>query len=269
MSNPFSLEGKNIIITGCAGILGRHFSKAALEMGASLAMIDRDKDGLLKLQDEYSSHFKNKIKSYVCDLTQYQEVKNTVEKIISDFGQIHVLHNNAAGKTKNVDDFFEPYETFNPDVWKEIMDINLNSMFYMSQLVGRHMAEKKSGSIIQTASIYGVVAPDQRIYKGSFYFNREISSPAVYSASKAAVIGLSSYLSAYWGHCGVRVNTITPGGVQSGQNQTFLDNYSKRVPLGRMAKESDLLGAFIYLASDASSYVTGQNIIVDGGLTVW
>ena len=131
------------------------------------------------------------------------------------------------------------------------------------------MKKKIAGSIIQTASIYGVVAPDQRIYEGSRYLDRQISSPAVYSASKAAVIGLSNYLAAYWGHLGIRVNTITPGGMESGQNETFKNKYSARVPLNRMGNANELLGALIYLASDASSYVSGQNIIVDGGLTVW
>lgn len=125
------------------------------------------------------------------------------------------------------------------------------------------------GSIIQTASIYGIVSPDKRIYKKSFYLGQEISSPAVYTASKAAIIGLTKYLAAYWGDKGIRVNSITPGGVDSGQNDIFKQNYSNRVPLERMAQADEMIGALIYLASDASSYVTGQNIIIDGGLTTW
>src|SRR5690606_25978900 len=123
--------------------------------------------------------------------------------------------------------------------------------------------------IIHTASIYGVVAPDQRIYEGSLYMGRQINTPAVYSASKAGVIGLSNYLAAYWAKDNIRVNVLTPGGIESGQNETFRNKYSNRVPLGRMGEANELHGALLYLASDASSYVTGQNMIVDGGLSCW
>jgi NAD(P)-dependent dehydrogenase (short-subunit alcohol dehydrogenase family) len=125
------------------------------------------------------------------------------------------------------------------------------------------------GSIIQTASIYGIVAPDQRIYEGSEYHGRPINTPAVYSASKAGVIGLTRHLATYWAERGVRVNTLTPGGVSSGQNSEFSRRYAARVPLGRMAEADDMVGAAVFLASDASLYVTGQNIVVDGGLSAW
>ena len=125
------------------------------------------------------------------------------------------------------------------------------------------------GSIIQTSSIYGLAAPDQRIYSGSSYLGREINTPAVYTTSKAAVIGLTNHLATYWADKGIRVNTITPGGMESGQNEEFKWNYSKRVPMNRMGNPDEIVGAVIYLASNASSYVTGQNIVVDGGLTCW
>jgi NAD(P)-dependent dehydrogenase (short-subunit alcohol dehydrogenase family) len=125
------------------------------------------------------------------------------------------------------------------------------------------------GSIIQTASIYGIVSSDKRIYEGSFYLNRQISNPAVYSTSKAAVVGLTRYLAANWGDVGIRVNALVPGGVESGQNEAFKTRYSARVPLGRMAKADEMVGALIYLASDASSYVTGHCLVVDGGLSAW
>jgi NAD(P)-dependent dehydrogenase (short-subunit alcohol dehydrogenase family) len=150
------------------------------------------------------------------------------------------------------------------------MSVNVDAMFLMAKYVGKHMVSKNiKGSVIQTSSIYGVVAPDQSIYEGSHYLGGKINTPAVYSTSKAAVIGLTQYLSTYWGPKGIRVNTITPGGIQSGQNDVFLERYSRKVPLGRMGKAEELVGALIFLASDASSYVTGQNIIVDGGFTVW
>ena len=143
-------------------------------------------------------------------------------------------------------------------------------VFLMAQAFGHEMVKAgRGGSIIQTASIYGHVAPDQRIYEGSEYEGRAINTPAVYTASKAGVIGLTKYLACYWGDKNIRVNTLTPGGVESGQNEEFKKRYSARTPLGRMADADDMVGAAVYLASDASRYVTGQNIIVDGGLSCW
>jgi len=150
------------------------------------------------------------------------------------------------------------------------MAVNVDGMFLVAQAIGKQMVfQGKGGSIIQTASIYGVMAPDHRIYEGSYYLERQINTPAVYTASKAAVIGLTKHLATYWAEKGIRVNTLTPGGTESGQNDEFKRRYAARIPLGRMANASEMVGALLYLASDASSYVTGQNIIVDGGLECW
>jgi NAD(P)-dependent dehydrogenase (short-subunit alcohol dehydrogenase family) len=150
------------------------------------------------------------------------------------------------------------------------MSVNIDGMFLMAKKCGKHMLDHgKGGSIVQTASIYGIMAPDQRIYENSEYMGVEINTPAVYSASKGAVIALSRYLAAYWGSKNIRVNTLTPGGVESGQNEEFTSRYSERVPMGRMAHANEMVGALVYLASDASSYVNGQNIVVDGGLSSW
>ncbi len=140
----------------------------------------------------------------------------------------------------------------------------------MAQAVGNSMiAKDNGGSIIQTSSIYGILGPDHRVYEGATMDGKQMGTRAVYSFSKAGVIGLTKYLATYWADKNIRVNTLTPGGVENGQNKRFIEQYSNRVPLGRMAKKDDLVGALIFLASDASSYVTGQNIIVDGGLQSW
>ena len=149
------------------------------------------------------------------------------------------------------------------------MAVNLDGMFNAAQVFGGRMAERGYGAIVQTASIYGLMAPDQRIYEGSEYLGRAINTPAVYTASKAGVIGLTKHLATYWAAKGVRVNTLTPGGVESGQNETFKARYSARIPLGRMAKADEMVGTMLFLVSDAASYVTGQNIAVDGGLSAW
>ena len=145
------------------------------------------------------------------------------------------------------------------------MTVNIDGMFLVAQALGGRMAARGRGSIVQTASIYGIVAPDQRIYEGSEYLGRPINTPAVYSASKAAVVGLTRHLAAYWAGRGVRANCLVPGGVESGQNEAFKARYGARVPLGRMARAEEMVGAALYLASDASSYVTGQVVGVDGG----
>jgi NAD(P)-dependent dehydrogenase (short-subunit alcohol dehydrogenase family) len=184
-----------------------------------------------------------------------------------------VLHNNAAAKNRDLHDFFAPFEEVSLAAWREVMAVNIDGMFLVAQAVGRLMVEQGvGGSIIQTASTYGVVGPDQRIYDGRTYDGRKMSSPAVYSTSKAAVIGLTRYLATYWAPQRIRVNSLTPGGIDdeaSKVDAAFGAIYSSRVPLGRMAAADDMVGAVVYLASDAASYVTGHNLVVDGGWTTW
>jgi NAD(P)-dependent dehydrogenase (short-subunit alcohol dehydrogenase family) len=266
----FDLHGKTAIVTGGAGILGRRFCAGLAEFGADVAVIDIDAKAAKDIAGGLIEQFGVKSIGIGCDITKPDSVKDIVEQVVSSLGNIHILHNNAASKSDDLDAFFAPFEEYSLKQWREIMAVNIDGMFLVAQAVGKHMVERgDGGSIIQTSSIYGIMAPDQRIYEGSFHMDRSINTPAVYSTSKAAVIGLTKYLAAYWADKGIRVNTLTPGGVESGQNETFKQRYSARIPLGRMAKADEMVSALIYLASDASSYVTGQNIIVDGGLTVW
>jgi len=267
--DKFSLKGKTAIVTGGAGILGRNFCFGLAEAGARVAVVDINLQGAQQVAEKIN-HMDGVAIAFQCDLTSEQSVENMVERVVEEFETIDILHNNAAGKSSDLNAFFEPFEEYSLNQWKEIMSTNIDSMFLVAKHVGKIMKNQGTGgSIIQTSSIYGVMGPDNRIYEGSFYLNRQINTPAVYSASKAGVIGLTRYLATYWAKDNIRVNTITPGGVESGQNEMFLKNYGERVPLGRMAKEEEMVGALIYLASDASSYVTGQNIIIDGGLSAW
>lgn len=266
----FDLNGKTAIVTGGAGILGRRFCSGLAEFGANVAVVDIDAKQAKDVAYWLMDRFPVKSIGIDCDITNPDSVKKMVKQVASEIGNIHILHNNAAAKSDDLDAFFAPFGEYSIGQWRKIMSVNIDGMFLVAQAVSKHMAEHgKGGSIIQTASIYGIVAPDQRIYKGSFYIDRPINTPAVYSTSKAAVIGLTKYLSTYLAIKGIRVNTLTPGGVESGQNETFKQRYSERIPLGRMACADEMVCALIYLASDASSYVTGQNIIVDGGLTAW
>ena len=268
--NIFSLAGKIVLVTGGAGLLGKVFCHALADAGASVAIVDIDETAAKLAASQIAKSTSTKTLGFTCDVSSPESVGSMVTDVINNFGRIDVLVNNAATKSSNVDEFFQPFEEFSLQTWREVMAVNVDGMFLVAQAVGKQMKlQGNGGSIIQTSSIYGVVAPDQRIYEGSEYNGRPINTPAVYCASKAAVNGLTSYLSTYWATNGIRVNSLTPGGIESGQNEVFKQNYANRVPLARMGEASELVGALIYLASDSSSYVTGQNIIVDGGLSAW
>jgi NAD(P)-dependent dehydrogenase (short-subunit alcohol dehydrogenase family) len=270
-SNPFDLAGRTAVVTGGGGILGKGFCEVLAAHGARVAVLDRDVEAATRTAEAIRESVTGaELLALSCDVADAGQVADAVGQIVARFGGIDILHNNAATKTGDLQKFFDPFETYGLQTWREVMSVNIDGMFLMAQAVGRQMlVQGRGGSIIQTASIYGVVAPDQRIYEGSQYMGRPINTPAVYAASKSAVVGLSMYLAAYWGDKGIRVNTLTPGGVESGQNDTFSKRYSARVPLGRMAEAGEMESALLFLASDASSYITGQNLIVDGGLTCW
>jgi len=263
----FDLRGKVAIVTGGAGILGEHFCIGLAELGADVAIVDLKSERASEIAKAISKRFDVKVLGYGCDVSDPMSVKATVQKVVKDFGKINILHNNAAGKSTDLDAFFASFEEYSLDQWRNIMSVNIDGMFLVAQAVGKQMIKQgMGGSIIQTSSIYGVMAPDNSIYEDSFYLGRQINTPAVYTVSKAAVIGLTKHLATYWAEEGIRVNTLTPGGTESGQNDEFKRRYSARIPMKRMADPSEMVGALLYLASDASSYVTGHNIIVDGGL---
>lgn len=262
--------GKNVIVTGATGILGEVICHALATSGAQVCALDLSAQKCSELASNLPTPKKQTHIGISCNIADPDEVQISVQQAVNAFGQIHGLLNNAATKTDSLEAFFEPFETYALETWREVMSVNIDGMFLMAQAVGKHMVENKvSGSIVQTASIYGVIAPDQRIYEGSQYMGRAINTPAVYSASKAAVLGFSQYLASYWGHNKIRVNSLTPGGVESGQNDVFSKKYSARVPLGRMAEKTDIAQAAVFLISDASTYMTGQNMIIDGGLSCW
>jgi len=266
----FDLSGKVSVVTGGAGILGSHFCRALAEAGSRVVIVDVNEDALGPLEAEINGRWRNSSIAIAADITQPSEVRRVVDFTVNHFGSIDVLHNNAASKGSNLDTYFDSFENYTIEQWREIMTANVDSMFLMAQAVGIQMkAQGRGGSIIQTASAYGIMAPDQRIYEGSWYMNRQINTPAVYSTSKAAVVGLSKFLATYWADYKIRVNTLVPGGTESGQNDEFKRRYGARVPLGRMAQPSEIVGAVLYLASDASRYVTGHSLVVDGGLNAW
>jgi len=266
----FDLTGKTAIVTGGAGILGRPFCRGLAEFGAQVIVIELDEEAAENFAQELTAEYGVKCRGLACDISSLEDVERMTARAVDEFGEINILHNNANAKSADLQALFAPFEDYSLDEWRRLMSVNLDGQFLMARVVGKQMVQQgKGGSIIQTASIYGIMAPDPRIYEGSEYMGVQINTPAVYTAAKAGVIGLTRHLATYWADKGIRVNSITPGGVESGQNETFKQKYAARIPLGRMGQADEMVGALVYLASDASSYMTGANLVVDGGLHAW
>ena len=268
ISDIFSLKEKVAVVTGALGLLGKQHCQALSEAGASVIVCDLNQSECAK----FASTLPALALGISADITNKKSVKDLRDKILSNYGKIDILVNNAAINDKFEDPLSameeSKFENYPLEMFKKSLDVNVTGMFLCSQIIGTEMADKGFGSIINIASTYGLVAPDQSIYeneKGEQTFYKS----AAYPVTKGAVISFTKFLAAYWGNKGVRVNTLTPGGVQNNQEEFFINNYSKRTPLGRMAHPTDYKGSLIFLASDASSYMTGANLIVDGGWTAW
>jgi NAD(P)-dependent dehydrogenase (short-subunit alcohol dehydrogenase family) len=266
----FELKGRTAIVTGGLGILGRRFCRGLADFGANVVVADLDEPAAAKFAEELTVGTGVGALGVGCNVADEASVERLVSRTVDRFGGIDILHNNAASKSSDLTKFFAPFEDYSLDEWRKVMAVNLDGMYLVAKHVGEQMvAQGRGGSIVQTASIYGIMASDKRIYEGSYYLGMQINNPAVYSASKAGVVGLTRWLATYWADKNIRVNCLVPGGVESGQNDTFKQRYAARVPMGRMANGDEMVGALVYLVSDASSYVTGHVLVVDGGLNAW
>lgn len=266
MTNLFSLKNKTAIVTGALGLLGKKHCEALAQAGANVVVADLDESGA----ETFAECLGEQHGGLKVDVTSEQSLKIARDKIITRYGSIDILVNNAA-----INDMFEnpgmakellAFENYPLDAFKKSLDVNITGVFLASQIFGSVMAEQGSGSIINIASTYGVVGPDQTIYRDECGEQTFYKSP-VYPVTKGAVVNFTRFLAAYWGNKGVRVNTLSPGGVENSQNEFFIQNYSAKTLLGRMAKPTDYQGALVFLASEASAYMTGANLIVDGGWT--
>lgn len=265
MPDAFSLRGRVAVVTGGAGLLGPRFAAALASHGAKVALVDKAA-AVKRTAAELKGAGEFPVSGYCADIRKPAAVLRLSRQVAEELGPADILVNNAAIKPAG---FFDPFEAYTLRAWEAVLSVNLTGAMNCSQVFGAEMARRGRGSIVNIASIYGVVGSDQRIYRNSRYLGRAINNPAAYSASKAGLLGLTRHLAAYWGRSGVRVNAVTPGGVGSGQNSAFTRRYSNRVPLGRMARPEEISGAVVFLAGPAASYITGQNLIVDGGLTAW
>lgn len=265
-----SLANKVAVVTGGAGLLGSVYCRALAAAGAQVIVADLAADRCHSLAESLNREFPSSSRSLGApvDLSDEKSIRAWARRILEQAPAVDILVNNAAVKSRH---FFAPLESFPLGDWDQVMRVNVTAMFLAIRELGPSMAARGTGSIINISSIYGMVGPDQRIYEGSWYeeMGGPINTPLVYSVTKGAVIALTRYMAAYWGPKGVRTNTLTPGGVASGQNKEFSDRYNAKVPLGRMARTDEMTGALLFLASDESSYVNGHNLVVDGGWTAW
>lgn len=268
----FSLKDKVAVVTGAGGQLGFEFSKTLAEAGASIAVVDLNASASQGTVDTLTKSGYNAV-AVPTDITQPNSVNAMVEKVISTYGRLDVLVNSAA-----LDPKFDPtalengiapgaFEDYPLADWNAAMNVNLTGMFLVTQACVKQMLKDKKGSIINICSTYGLNGPDQRIYIKDG--KRVAYKPVYYTVTKAGVLGFTQYLAAYYAETEIRVNALTPGGVFNNHEEYFVKNYSAKTILGRMARKDEMNGALLFLASDASSYMTGNNLIVDGGWTAW
>lgn len=262
------LDGEVCIVTGALGLIGRELSRALAEAGGRVVVTDLDGDACAARARELG----NGAIGVGADITDPASLERLRDAVLGEHDRIDVLVNNAA-----INDKFESpqaaaresqMEHYPLELWQRSMSVNVTGTFLACQVLGSVMASRGAGSIVNVASTYGMVAPDQKLYRKPDGTQPFYKSP-VYPTSKAAVLGFTRYLAAYWGPSGVRVNALSPGGVQAGQDEHFVAAYSARTPLGRMAAPSDYNGAIVFLASNASAYMNGANLVVDGGWTAW
>lgn len=273
----FDLTGRTALVVGGRGLLGRRFAAACHEFGANVVTADLTQVSLTAAHDCSDEALPDAVLQLDVDITNEASADAMVAEVLARFGSIDVLIFSVTAKPK---DFYKPYTQCSLEGWRTVLRAELDGAFVATQRVGRVMEEAGSGSIILISSMYGIVGNDQRIYQGSnlarLYAGaggdafEQIYSHGAYNTAKGGLIALSRYLAAYWGQAGIRVNCVSPGGVEHpGENEAFLAKYSARVPLERKARLDEISAAVVYLASDAASYVTGHNLVVDGGWTIW
>lgn len=257
----FDLEGKTIIITGACGLIGRAFCEAVAQHRGNIIVADIEQAKPAEFAAELSQRHKQKIKGFVLNVEDRNSVNHLKEFALKEFGKIDGLVNGHQNKSHLI---FEPFEKVSDDNWDKVVSVNLKGTFLTCQVIGSWMAENGGGSVVNIPSTYSVVAPNQNLYKGT-----SLGCPAAYSASKGGIDALSRYLASYWGAKKVRVNMITPHGVWNNHEEQFEKNFSNFSPMQRMSYSHEVASALVYLLSDASSYVTGANILNEGGWTVW
>jgi NAD(P)-dependent dehydrogenase (short-subunit alcohol dehydrogenase family) len=271
-SDPlFNVDGKIVVITGGMGQLGVTYATAFAKRGSKVAILDV-MNKPKTINHAFDEAVNNKeIMTYICDITRRRNIEVVLGEIEKNQGCPHVLINNAALDSPPDAPAAEvgPFETYPEASFDKVIEINVKGTFICCQVIGGRMAREGRGSVINVSSTYGILSPCQDIYEFRRKNGEEFYKPVAYSVSKSAVLNLTRYLATYWAKKGVRVNTLTPGGITNNQPDEFLEGYCVRVPMGRMAEDNEMVGAVVFLSSEASSYITGANLVVDGGWSAW
>jgi len=273
IQQKFDLTGRAALVTGGAGLLGTEFCRTLAEAGASVAILDLNASASQAAADSLMADGYTAL-GISADITQPDSVNLAVDKVLSAFGRIDILVNSAALDPKFDSEAMKrgitpgSFEDYPLDQWNAAMNVNLTGLFLITQACVKPMIAKgNKGSIINICSTYGLNGPDQRIYINDG--RRVAYKPVYYTVTKAGVLGFTRYLAAYYAGTEIRVNALTPGGIFNDHEEFFEKNYSAKTILGRMAEKDEMNGALLFLASDASSYMTGSNVVVDGGWTAW
>lgn len=270
----FDLTGKVAVITGGAGMLGEMHAEAITEAGGHSILVDINGNLAADKAKTISKKYGVDSMGIKADVTKKTEIETMLGAVIKRFGRVDILINNAAidpkVKAKNEDRSWSRLENFPLKQWNQEIAVGLTGAFLCSQVIGSEMAKRGGGVILNISSDLGIVAPDQRIYsKRGLPEEKQPVKPVSYSVVKSGLIGLTKYLATYWAGKNIRVNALCPGGIQAGQPTEFLEKLTFRIPMGRMAKKDEYKGAVLFLISDASSYMTGATLIIDGGRTSW
>lgn len=254
-----SMAKKNIVITGGCGLIGKEICRAVCEFDGNVIIADIDSDKGKRFSEELSASGKKAVFRRL-DINSENSCNEFIGSICNEFGTIHGLVNNAYPRNKS---YGKIYEDVDFQSWRENIDMHLNGYFNITHKISKVMQKQNLGNIVNMCSIYGVVGPDFSIYEGT-----KMTNPVEYAAIKGGLINLTRYLASYLGKNNIRVNAISPGGIIDNQDEKFVEKYVSKTPLGRMGKPEDIAGGVVYLMSDLSSFITGHNLIIDGGWTI-
>lgn len=271
----FKITDKVVVITGGAGLIGRRHAQAVLEGGGIPVLLDIFEENLQKVKEQFLKDYKGaSIEIFVADITQKDNLEKIRDILLDKYGHIYGLINNAAnnpkmeGGSNNMGAI--QFHNLPLSIWNDDMAVGLTGAFLCAQVFGTAMEQQGSGVVINVASDYGIISPDQRIYrKEGIPEEEQIIKPISYSVVKHGLLGMTKYLAVYWAKKGIRVNTLCPASLQNGQDEEFIQKLSNLIPMGRMSKPEEYPATVLYMLSEASSYMTGATVLLDGGRTIW